>query len=299
MPKWLRGLTVLVSVLALVYALTQIPRPEEKPPLPVVPERLEKLVIARPPFSATFEYANDHWRLRQPMDFPADEGAVASFLAGLRGITGGDVLTRRAESHGLYDVTDAAGVRVSLWGPGAKEPLEWVLGKTSSDGNHAYVRLPTTDAVYRVGGWTRDGIDLNLNAWREKRLLTASSEDIVEVKAEPRGGAFALIKDSDAWTVNGRPASTEKVVPFLAALRELMADDFIDPPLAAGQAPRPPTLRLTVRYASGRSETLRVGPENPKTQRVLVQRDGCDSLFSLPAFHFSPERFQAKTYLKN
>lgn len=298
MPKWLRGLAVLLGVLALIYAFTQIPRPEEKSPLPVVPERLEKLVIARPPFTVAFEYANDHWRLRQPLDFPADEGAVASFLAGLRGMTDGDLLTRRAESHGLYDVTDGAGVRVSLWGPGDKEPLEWILGKTSADGNHAYVRLPKSDAVYRVGGLTRDGVELNLNAWREKRLLTASSEDIVEVKAEPRGGAFALIKDSDAWTVNGRPASTEKVGPFLEALRDLMADDFIDPPLAPAQAPRSPALRLTVRYQSGRTETLRVGPENPKTKRVIVQRDDCDSLFSLPAFHFSPERFQTKTYLK-
>ena len=298
MPKWLRGSAILLGVLALIYAVAQIPRPEEKSPLPVVPERLEKLAIARPPFSATFEYTNDHWRLRQPLDFPADDGAVASLLAGLRGMTGGDVLTRRAESHGLYDVTDAAGVRVSLWAPGAKEPLEWILGKTSADGNHAYLRLPKSDAVFLVGGWTREGIEPNLNAWREKRILTASSEEIVEVKAEPRGGAFTLSKDSDGWTVNGRPALAEKVTAFLEALRELTAEDFIDPPLAGAQSPRSPTLRLTVRYASGRSETLRVGPENPKTKRAIVQRDGCESLFSLSAFHFSPERFQSKTYLK-
>lgn len=297
LPRWIRGLAVLLPTLAAIYGVLRIPRPGDKPAFPEVPEKVERWSLTEGARRVDFEYVGDRWMIREPIAFPADEGAVVSALAALRNLTPEHLATRRAETHGVYRVGDGEGLWLRVWGPGDSEPRAWILGKESADGVHVFVRHPSSSEVYLASGFSRDGVEPSTAAWRDKRVLPLpAGDDIVALSAEGGRTPFLLVKTSDAWSVNGRPASSEKVQELLNALRYLATESFIDPPDAAARRPAlARALRVQVRLASGATHSLRLGATEEKG-RVLIEREGLATLFLVPAPSLSAKRFTADDY---
>lgn len=278
MPKWMRTLAIVLSVLGTAYLLSLVPRPTTKPKTPPVPKEIQRFSLVSHDLALTIEYVDGAWRITTPVDVPANEGSVVNFLASLRSFTLEEVLSRRAESFPLFQVDDTSGVHLRVWGLGAKEPLDWVIGKDSPTGGHVYVRSGNGKEVYLAKGLSRGLAGAGLKMWRDTRLLPLAPEETIEsVRIHRNNGTLFLEKSSDSWTVNGKRADQEKVVRMIRSLRYLSADDFVDPPESLGLTAAtlvPPSADITVRLSSEISHTLRIGkPEKGETSRVLVRRD--------------------------
>lgn len=278
MPKWMRTLAIVLSVLAAAYLLSLVPRPTTKPKTPPVPKEVQRFSLVSRDLALTIESVDGAWRIKTPVDVPANEGTVVNFLASLRSFSLEEVLSRRRESFALFHVDDAAGVRLQVWGVGAKEPLDWVIGKDSPTGGHVYVRSGNGTEVYLAKGLSRGVAEAGLKMWRDSRLLPLAPEEAIQSVRVRRGnGILFLEKSSDSWTVNGKRADQDKVDRVVSSLRYLSADDFVDPPESLGPTAAtlvPPSADITVRLSSGISHILRIGkPEKGETSRVLVRRD--------------------------
>jgi hypothetical protein len=274
----MRTLSIVLSVLAATYFLSLVPRPSVKPSAPTFPKEIQRLSLRSPGLSVTLENVDDQWRITAPLDVPANEGVVVNFLASLRNLTLEEVLSRRSESHALFQTDELSGVHVALWAPDAKEPLTWVIGKDSPSGGHVYVRTGNSNDVHLAAGISRSQAEAGLKMWREPRVLPLAADAVIHsVRVRGAKGTFLVERSSPSWTINGKPADGEKIDRWTTSLRFLTAEEFVDPPESLGPLSTgldSPETEITLTLESGMSHVLRFGkPEKNETAWVLLRRD--------------------------
>lgn len=290
MPKWMKPLAIAVSVLAMVYLLSLVPRPSTKPQSPPIPKDIQRFSLGSRDLTIAIENKNGVWRVTSPIDVPANEGVVVHFLASLRSFAFEEVMSRRPESFDLFQVDDAAGVRLRVWGADAKDPLEWVIGKDAPLGGRGYARLGNGKEVYLTSGLSRNAVEVGLKMWRDGRLLPlAPDTPIRSIQVRRARGNLVLEKSSDTWTVNGKKGDGEKIDGLISSLRYVTADDFVDPPQSLeliSSHLSPPAAEMTVLAGEGTSHTIRFGiPEKGDSPRVLTRRDDDPHLLWMIARH--------------
>lgn len=277
MPRWLRSLALVLTVLGAVTLVSRLPRPSTKPRTPPWPKDIQRFSLTSADLSLSLEHIDGSWRVIIPIDAPANEGTVVGFLASLRSLELEEVLSRRPESFLLYQLDDASGVRLKIWATGDPEPQEWVFGKDSPSGGHVYVRIGNGPEIYLAKGFSRSLAGTDLKTWRDTRILPLPPDvPIQSVQVHRSGDNFILELSSNTWTVNGKMAIHEKVDPLIMGLRYLSVDDFIDPPASGPQAAKLANapIHITVTLRSGESHVLRFGkPEKGNDVRALVRRD--------------------------
>lgn len=281
MPKWMKVLLSGAGALAAVYALTFIPR-SGRPRLPAAPDNPVKLRVEGPRSRVTLEKKGGDWRVIDPVDWPADRGAVTRLLDGLGSLAPEAEVTARAESHSQYELDERA-VRVQAWAEGASEPFEVRLGKTAGFTDRAYARF-AGPPVYLVAGLSREAVDLSSSSWRDRNLL--ADAEILSVEAARGGRRFTVAKSSEGWTVDGRPADPAKAADFLSVFRNLSADVLVDRPGAADLKDYgldKPEATFTVSFSAGAPVVLSFGRGDPRP----VKKGGEDTLFLVPAYRAS------------
>jgi hypothetical protein len=286
MPNYIRTLVITLSVLAAAYLLSLIPRPSTGPKTPAIPESIQRFSLYTSSRTITVEETDGGWRVTTPINVPANEGSVVAFLAALRSLTLEEVLSHRPESHALYHLDDATGVRLSVWGVGAQDPQKWVIGKDSPKGTNVFVRIGTTPDVYLAKGISRGYAEADLQAWRETRLLPLAAEETFQALEVHRGKNNLIVqRTSSTWTVNGKPADSETVDQRVNSLRYLSADEFVDPPESEtllSEQPVLPPHDIVVTLSSGKKHVLRVVKEiKGDSPLILFQRDDDPHLLSL------------------
>ncbi len=288
LPAWMRTLLGLLAALLAVFLVTRIPKPAAKKDVPSFPESPVKLEIAGPASRVLLEKREKGWRMKEPVDFPADEEAVRAFVSSLSALSFGETLTQRPETHAQYQVDEASAVSVRAWAAGAQDPVALLFGKGAPDFTHVYVRVPGKNEVYLAQGLRRYELEKPVRDWRDRRIASWQADDaVVRLTVEKGRGAYVLQKDSDTWTLGGRAADKDKMDRLLSELRALSAEDFIDPPQSSdlkSYGLNTPALKVTVETASGKKIELRFGKKDAAQDRYPLQRDGEPVLFWVPAY---------------
>lgn len=289
MPKWLRSLAIVLTVLGAVTLVSLLPRPSTKPKTPPWPKDIQRFSLLSSDLSLALENNDGDWRIKTPIDVPANEGTVGGFLASLRSLELEEVLSRRPESFSLYALDDASGVRLKVWAADAQKPQEWVIGKDSPSGGHVYVRIGNAPEVYLAKGLSRSLAGADLKTWRDTRILPLPADaPIQSIRVYQDRENLIFEKSSDTWTVNGKTVQPEKVDPLLTNLRYLTADDFVDPPESIPEAAELATAptHITVTLRSGESHDLRIGtPQKGNGSRALIRRDEDPHLMGIDLRH--------------
>jgi hypothetical protein len=280
-PGWMRGLAGLFLLLALLFFVTRVARTPRTPSPVSFPDNPVRVEIQRPDSRIVLEKKDDAWHVREPVDFPADKDAVNGLVESLRTLSVGDRLTQRPEKHAAFEVTESSGIRVQV--TGAKTgPVGLIVGKMASDYTHVYVRRPETPDVYLASGLRRSDLEKPVTQWRDRRVASLGAAEVIGLEVRRKKDAFVLQKSSETWTINGKPADNQRVDPVISQLRTLSADEFVDPPASQDLKAwglEPPSEALVIRLAQGDPQELRLGKKDPKSERVIVQRAGEDTLF--------------------
>lgn len=273
MPRWMRTLAIVLSVLAAVYLISLVPRPSTKPKTPAVPKEITLFSSPR-----TFR---SHWKTRTadggsrpPSMFPPTKDMVVNFLAALRSLTLEEVLSRRAENHGLFKVDEKIWCSLAVWTPGAKEPLTVVIGKDSPSGGHVYAANRSSPDVCLATGSSRSQAEAGLKIWRDARVVPLAADAVIQsVRVRGAQGTLFVERSSDTWTINGKPAD-RGVEQWTTNLRYLSADTFTDPPELLGPISlglASPAAEITLTLDSGRPMFLLGKPEKGDAPRVLIR----------------------------
>jgi len=285
-PPWMRSLALAALIVAAVFGLSRWPRAAQRPTTPAPPRDIAKVEIRRPEGAVTLEKEGDHWRVTAPIRAPAGEGLLTGVQAALDSLALEAVLSERPESRALFEVDEASGTLLRVWGADADAPAEWWVGRNTPDFTRAYVRRPGDNRIYLARGLGRDFLYGDANRWREGRLLPLPAQTRAQAIRVERGTTVVLLERStDGWRVNGQPAHPMKAEGFENRLRYLTAEDFIDgaPPAAIARLGLDrPTAVITIFLEDGSTRVARFGlTEKSPTTRTVARRDGDPTLYWL------------------
>lgn len=293
MPRWLKSLLGVLVGLGAVYAFLLRPTPQKEALLPKAPDPVIKFVLEERGTKLVFEKAEERWFLKEPVNALADPTLVDEFINGLKTLEGKEVLSRRPESHAQYVLTDAEGLRVSVWADPQASPTVWIFGKNATDYVSFYARVPGQNAVVRAEGMNRPSLENGAFPWRERRaVILAPAETLVSVRVQRGKSTMELKKSTEGWTVDGRPGDNQKIQAAVEYLQSASAVDFIDPPESLNLGKfglDAPSFVFTVTSSAGRQGTIKVAaPRGPETVNATFLLDTGPSLLKIPASRTQP-----------
>ncbi|MDP2317172.1 MAG: DUF4340 domain-containing protein [Pseudomonadota bacterium] len=212
----------------------------------------------------------DRWRIRTPLDFPADS---AQLLAVLRTFAEGLPMDAFVDggNHEDYGVDDQNGLLVELYAAGQDVPtVSVVVGKTAA-GPSTFVRIPGAEDVYRadVGGraryarpaaeW-RDRVALEVDIASVVGLTLARGAETLRFTRGPSPGTDAEGKPkAGVWALPGAPfaVDAETIDIAIRTLARIRAAEIHNPDYDAGFDA--PAAQATLTLADGTAQVVTLG----------------------------------------
>ena len=146
----------------------------------------------------------------------ADSGSVAGFWSVFEQARIADLAATNPDNHERMEVTEDAAWRLVV--ESGQETRTLLVGAQGPRFATSYVRLPDHDEVYVLEGDLRVHMRRQLDAWRNKRLLTVDTSLVARVEIERGIESYALVRDDTAWTFEDGGELNA------SALRQLMTD---------------------------------------------------------------------------
>lgn len=253
----------------------------------VNPDRVSRLQIQRlgEPL-VELQRIGGGWRLRQPIDYAAQDQVVQSVLTSLENLQLRDVVSRNPQKRAKFQV-DSTGTHVRVW-EGETEVLSVIIGKAANDFSHTYVRRAEEDEVYRAVGMLAYNFTKRVDDWRDKTILNLDSAGIsrLQLRYPKEDIEIELIRNDSLWTYssNGGEAAvadSATVAGLLSATSKLNTSNFATEADTTGMDFEEADFELFIETDSGEHQLRFLKTENG---RYLVVLQGSDEVvFSLYA----------------
>ena len=189
------------------------------------------------------------WWIKEPIQEKADQGAVDTFLIALTN------LKRERVLGSLADLSVFEKTLTIAFTSGAKG-YNLTIGAQTPTKEFRYAKASTVQGVFLVQDYTVGGLDKDLFALRDKRLLTLNYSDIDRVEMIRKGFRLELVKDAQGtWQMSGRNVRI-KTVKVDSLLREFC---WIEAKLFAEgmQVNRPPDVEIMLK-AKGLTQNVKL-----------------------------------------
>jgi hypothetical protein len=224
---------------------------------PVDPSTITRLELNGPSGAVALEREADAW-VAGSERYPTARTAVDSMLAVVADLTVTALISESA-AYDRYELDAAHRVQVTAWA-GEQKVREFAVGKVAPTYRHTHVQLAGDPNVYHARESFRVTFDKDLQALRDKRVLTfdpgaidavriAAAAGDVEVRRqtpEAAEGAAPAAPPPVQWTTaNGAPVEAAAVERLLADLARLECDRYLDAPPEDGPAPPVYQVQLT------------------------------------------------------
>ncbi len=267
-------LSIALAALVLFYFVAWIvDRPSdssfEKNLATIDTAKVDKILVYRPDKDSPVEIvkSNELWQVGEVggAHFNASEGLIETAFNTLENLTANQLVSKRQDAWGTYDVSDSAGVRVEVY-EGTKKVADVTLGKSQyqPSGMMTYVRPTEADEVYLVDGFINSNFNKEVNEWRDKSLLKGPNSQWTAMSFDyPADSSFRMMRGTNnRWIL---PDSVEldvtKVNRYLNRITNLKGQTFVDAPGNTAQ------MKLTLNTIEGPIE-IKAFPANDSTYVV-------------------------------
>jgi len=239
-------------------------------------------VTLRYPSSPTIrlERDGDRWQLREPVEFPADDGAVDRLLDQIAETkVERRIKTADAQSLATYGLEgDGEQARVSFTtSSGAKVP-DVIVGRTTPVGYSAFARVEGADDIVLTPLLLHTGIKKTVLELRKKRLFEVDAQQVIAMRIDDAGRAVDLERRGDEWIIKSpieSRADPEQARDLVAALNEIEAVDFPDARPADTGATGTNALAFSATLATGGDVGFRLGqPVDSTPPGRYLERSG-------------------------
>jgi len=215
---------------------------ESKPLFSFKQEEVSALTLARGGETLRLEKRGAAWRLTQPLDSPADEGAVEGLLGSLT--LGRISRTIRVTPPGSPEELKAFGLDAPVIAleiklhSGAGHRLR--LGAKDFTGGNVYALVDSAPDVALLSNDVLSNSDKPLLEFRDRRIAVFDEDNLVRIRLKNAHGTLVAAKNAEGkWlvseppTMKGREVETERI---LNALREARAQAILDSPAPVDRA---------------------------------------------------------------
>jgi len=252
--------------------------------LALAADRVTKLRVAKHGETPVeIERVAGAWRITKPGDYRASDTVVSGALQAIDSLALVDVVSNNPANRSKFQV-DSMGTRVQVE-EGGKNVLDLIVGKSSPDFSHTYVRREGADDVYRADGILTYQFNKRLDDWRDKAILELDQADIVRLLLDyPKEKTqVALAKRDTVWTVAAAGSAPEAadslaMAQVLRGASKLSTVSFVGPEEAAKVDFTKPDFRLQVDTDSGSHTIVFVEAEGGK---MYAQKSGEPQIYQM------------------
>jgi len=276
-------------LLALVLVVQRVQRsklvvsgPQET--VAVNPDQVTRVSVHKKDGDVELVKSGSDWRLTKPVDYPANQDMITTMLKSVEALKLVDVISTNPATRGTYQV-DSTGTEVEIWA-GDKQLMGLIIGKSSADWTHTFVRRKDGKEVFRAEGVLAYNFNRRPEDWRDKSILKLDEATVTRVALEyPKDRVqLALVRtDSTHWglEVPGKgiePADSTTAARLVQGAAKLSTVNFATDAEATGKDFAQADLRLVV---TAGATTHRVDFLTIDDTKMLARRDGNPTVFSL------------------
>lgn len=181
----------------------------------------------------TLVFAKDgDWQIVKPITYPMDSSKKKQLLKGLAALTiDKKAVAENKESHSKYGVDDSSGIHISVY-KGEKLVNDFIIGKSSKDYQHSYLREIGNDKVYQNKENFYYQVSSPLKLWRDKTITNIDFEDIKTVTIKVKNNEYSLLFADTVWVYKkGKskfPLKENIAKSIINKIAKMRAVDFID-----------------------------------------------------------------------
>lgn len=175
-------------------------------------------------------------------EYPVEQRTMANILQQLDLVKTKRVAAKSKDKWSEYEVTDSLGTFVTIYENGTVVS-NFVVGKFSFTQSqnpyqrqpdvHSYIRLLDENEVYLVDGMLSMTFNRRAQDFRNPQIIGCNKASITKVSFNYQtDSSFVLVKENDAWMVNGTPADSLKTETFLNKLSNKSHRNYYNADLA-------------------------------------------------------------------
>jgi hypothetical protein len=193
-----------------------------------------EIVIGRAEGRVRLEKMGEEWRLREPLDFPADSSVVSSTLGSLANLTADRRLAPDEVNSTDYGLEEPLAEVTLRMADGSERVVE--VGDELPLGSKRALRVDGGDGVTIAAGWFVSDLEREVDDWRSREVVEMLENDVASIDIESGADAIRAVRLEDQWQLL-RPLEDMadgdhlgSVVSDLASMRiEEFLDDGVDP----------------------------------------------------------------------
>jgi hypothetical protein len=200
--------------------------------------KIDKLEIVKNNETIVLEKINGQWNVTKPVNYPADTNAVYPMLKDLKNFMIESTASENPEKFNTY-LDSVHNTKISTYQEG-KLLGTFILGKIQGMGN-AFIKKPEENRILLASNILPPNFTKSLKDYRYKLIMALSPFQInkIEFKSTDSNKVdFIAAKDSvNKWHIGGDTVASASMEGFLNMFSALLAEDFMDTPLAPGTVP--------------------------------------------------------------
>ena len=175
------------------------------------------------------EKIGEEWRLREPLDYPADTSKVSSTLTSLANLEtdrrlGADDLDPAA--YGLDEPDLSVEMRTA-----EDEVIRLVIGDEMPLGSKRALRLGEGGEIVLASGWFVNDLDREVDEWRSREVVDVSADQVASIDIGAGADHIKAVRVNDEWKLL-RPledlADPDHLGALFSDLDSLRIEEFLD-----------------------------------------------------------------------
>ncbi|MCC6356775.1 MAG: DUF4340 domain-containing protein [Verrucomicrobiae bacterium] len=231
--------------------------------------------------------ADGRWRIAEPVEMAADDGAVEALVRDIRGLEferqfDAPDIEKGLEGYGLAPPTVVLRAR---WDG---EEIELRLGARTPMGASVYAQTrKNVRRVYAIGADILETLSLPSSSWRSRRLADFEAERVEEIRLLDPTSKVRLERRGDRWTLKtpiSARASAPRVRAILSAMARAQIERFVadDDSRLQDFGLREPRLTVHLEVRDGDDAEVQFGAEDPERPGAMfARRPGSASIVSV------------------
>jgi hypothetical protein len=249
--------------------------------------------------------AGEEWNVEKPVKALANKANVESLLKNLKSLEIKELLSKKAEDFGTYDVTDEKALHAVFY-KGKEVAYEFWFGRKGGIGQ--ITRIKGHEGAYAVDGYSGYLYEKDTKGWRDLKIFEFDEKKAKSIDLSNENGIFAFSKDGEEWKSKHQKSKTQpataikefeakKVDDLLRAFKGLNANGFGDGKSLADVGLEEPLATLTITLDDGAKRELFVGSTGEGSSRWV--KTAGKEIYSISSWAgdwttAAPEKFQKK-----
>jgi hypothetical protein len=227
--------------------------------------------------SFELEKKESEWRIKSPVEGPADESAVSSMLSSLTGAKAAEIVSETADDLAKYGLDKSKLSIAAKLTTGSERTI--AIG-SKVDGNY-YAKASDRSQIIKVEQSFYDEINTKLATLRSKKLVDLNRDDLTKVWIRNPNLTLLAEKDKeDKWIVKEPADKKDKEAQSFKLLTPLdtQATEVIDKPAAAISSKlAKPAVEVRFTDKNGKTTTLKISAADG--DNVYVKVDGRPEIY--------------------